>query len=105
MPWPSCAFKMLSIVWRDRLRHARLFRFGQSEALLSAALVHYEELAMASGLSLAELAHSITRDRGFLGDHECVSCSRFASRIVHLIAPLFSIIIRYPYIHVLLGQA
>ncbi|OCH85901.1 hypothetical protein OBBRIDRAFT_273506 [Obba rivulosa] len=54
---------------------------GQDDAHFGVALAHYQELAMASGVSLAELADEISRERGFLGDHE------------------------YPYIHALLAQA
>ncbi|KAI0363763.1 hypothetical protein BV20DRAFT_86461 [Pilatotrama ljubarskyi] len=37
---------------------------------LEFALAHYQELAFTSGLSLPQFAETITRDRGFLDDHE-----------------------------------
>ena len=39
---------------------------------LEVALSHYKDLAMTSGLSLSQYAGAISRDRGFLDDHECV---------------------------------
>ncbi|KAL7284882.1 hypothetical protein ACG7TL_002196 [Trametes sanguinea] len=40
---------------------------------LEFALSHYQELAFTSGLSLAQFADLIARERGFLDDHECVT--------------------------------
>lgn len=40
---------------------------------LDVALAHYRELLFTSGLSSEQFAECISRDRGFLDDHECVS--------------------------------
>ncbi|TBU57611.1 hypothetical protein BD310DRAFT_949327 [Dichomitus squalens] len=37
---------------------------------LDVALTHYQELALTSGMSLSQYASTISRDRGFLDDHE-----------------------------------
>jgi len=39
-------------------------------AQLQMALEHYRELLLTSGLSCAQFVESVSRDRGFLGDHE-----------------------------------
>ena len=39
---------------------------------LEVAHNHYQELAFTSGLSLTQYAAAVARERGFLGDHECV---------------------------------
>ena len=39
---------------------------------LELALAHYRELLFTSGLSSAQFAEYISRDRGFLDDHEYV---------------------------------
>ena len=39
---------------------------------LEVAHSHYQELAFTSGLSLTQYAAAVARERGFLGDHECV---------------------------------
>ena len=43
---------------------------------LEVALGHYQDLALTSGMSLPDFVNVISRERGFLGDHECVESSR-----------------------------
>ena len=57
---------------RERLL-TRARRIPLDEYHLEVALSHYQELALSSGLPLAQYLVTMTRERGFLGDHECVT--------------------------------
>jgi hypothetical protein len=79
----DCAIRLFARVPRD-----------MSEAAFS----HYRELLFLSGLSSAQFAECINRDRGFLDDHECVI---FTSR------PRLNLacVCRYPFLQELVAQA
>lgn len=75
------------------------FRIPRDFTPLEVALGHYRELIHTSGLSSLQFADMISQQRGFLGDHECVSPSAVNLRPIYgNVLSLFFTSYRYPFL-------